>query len=141
MGQSKPSPSRERGLKSYAPLRSEIRPQWLVRPPIMRDRHHLNSSIGCLCVLVYGSPGTCQPPFTVASWKPNGLSGVRVAISGASLGACHMGVSVTGSYLRPASSITHLSPARVSVYAACPPPAPEPTITTSYSDLALSAGM
>src|SRR6476620_10347670 len=37
--------------------------------------------------------------------------------------------------------MTHLSPARVSVYAACPPPAPEPTMTTSYWGLALSARM
>jgi hypothetical protein len=32
-----------------------------------------------------------------------------------------------------------LSPASVSVKAACPPPAPDPTITTSYSRFAPSA--
>src|SRR4051794_2424953 len=37
--------------------------------------------------------------------------------------------------------MTHLRPASVSVYAACPPPAPEPTMTTSYSRFAWSARM
>ena len=41
MGQSKPRPSRDFGLKSYAPMRSETRPQWFVRPPSARDRHHM----------------------------------------------------------------------------------------------------
>src|SRR5688572_24538583 len=97
MGQSKPSPSRDFGLKSYGPFRSEMRPQWLVFPPIIRARHHLNSSCADLCVLVYGSPGTCHPPPTVASWKPKGLSGVFAPIRGAVLGVWNIGVSSIGS--------------------------------------------
>ena len=64
MGQSKPSPSLLRGLKSYSPMRSEIRPQWLVRPPSILERHHMNSDPSAT---EYGSPGTCHPPSTVAS--------------------------------------------------------------------------
>src|ERR1700730_14977791 len=43
-----------------------------------------------------------------------------------------MGVSSAGSYLRPASSINTRAPSIVSVYALCPPAAPEPTTITSY---------
>ena len=40
MGQSSPTPSRLRPLKSQGPKRSEMRPQWFVRPPTIRLRHH-----------------------------------------------------------------------------------------------------
>ena len=57
-------------MKSYGPKRSEIRPQWLVRPPTIRARHQLNAVPGAR---VYGSPGTSQPPMQ-ASNSPNGRS-------------------------------------------------------------------
>ena len=42
IGQSSPSPSTLLPRKSSGPKRSEMRPQWLVRPPSMRARHQLN---------------------------------------------------------------------------------------------------
>src|SRR4051812_48089660 len=45
--------------KSYGPNRSEMRPQWFVRPPNMRVRYQSNSSPGAV---VYGSPSSDQPP-------------------------------------------------------------------------------
>src|SRR5207247_8847208 len=68
MGQSSPSPSRDLRLKSYGPKRSEIRPQWLVRPPTMRARHQMNAVPGAR---VYGWPGISQPS-TQAQYSPHG---------------------------------------------------------------------
>src|SRR5690606_39376881 len=59
MGQSSPRPSMLPRRKSSGPKRSEMRPQWFVRPPSMRARHQSNVSPGAI---VYGSPSTCQPP-------------------------------------------------------------------------------
>jgi hypothetical protein len=73
IGQSSPSPSSERRRKSSGPKRSEMRPQWLVRPPSMRPRHQSNFVPGAR---VYGSPGISQPP-SHASNSPNG----RVAVA------------------------------------------------------------
>src|SRR2546425_8153475 len=72
MGQSSPRPSRLLCRKSLGPKRSEIRPQWFVRPPTMRARHQSNRVPGAR---VYGSPSMFHPP-TQASNSPNGRSGV-----------------------------------------------------------------
>ena len=81
----------------------------------MRARHQTNWRSYSLESLVYGSPGTCQPPSTVASQKPNGFSGVPAPRSGASPLVYIIGVSLGGSYLRPASSISTFAPSIASV--------------------------
>src|SRR5688500_12802119 len=120
MGQSKPRPSRLFGLKSYSPMRNEMRPQWFVRPPSMRERHQRNSSPGAV---VYGSPSTVQPPIA-ASKYPNGFFGVPAARRGAGYGHWNMYESLGVSQLTPASSISTFAPACVSTYAVMPPAAP-----------------
>src|SRR5438874_12355473 len=52
-----------------------------------------------------------------------------------------MSLSLAGSYHAPASSMQTLAPARVSTWAAIPPPAPEPTTITSYDFGALTCGI
>src|SRR5947209_7211975 len=53
-----------------------------------------------------------------------------------------MSLSLAWSYHAPASSMQTLAPASVSTWAAIPPPAPEPTTTTSYDlGLALTCGI
>src|SRR2546430_3668518 len=99
MGQSSPRPSRLFRLKSYGPKRSEIRPQWLVRPPTMRARHQLNSVPGAR---VYGSPSISQPP-THASNSPNGWSLVDRPRRGDSYGQVSMAESFRLSHGTPAS--------------------------------------
>src|SRR4029077_4654270 len=128
MGQASPRPSRLLRLKSYGPNRREMRPQWLVRPPTMRARHQLNSVPGAR---VYGSPPLAQPPMQ-ASNSPNGRSGVDAPRRGDSYGHSSMAESFVLSQGCPASSTTTSAPALVSAYAAIPPPAPEPTMHTSY---------
>src|SRR5689334_5919136 len=127
MGQSSPRPSNVWALKSRGPNRSEMRPQWFVRPPTMRARHQRNLLPGAT---VYGSPGISQPP-TQPSNSPNGLSLVDAPRRGDSYGQTSMAESLVLSQGPPASSTVTFTPARVSAYAAMPPPAPEPTTTTS----------
>src|SRR5712671_983178 len=52
-----------------------------------------------------------------------------------------MSLSLAGSYHAPASSMQTLAPARVSTWAAIPPPAPEPTTITSYDFGPLTCGI
>src|SRR3954467_14166604 len=129
MGQSSPSPSRVFPWKSRGPKRREIRPQWFVRPPSMRARHHMNLEP---LATVYGSPSISHPP-SQASNSPNG----RVFVDAPRRGDAYAGMSILLSRDAkndgPASSITTFAPARVSAYAAMPPPAPEPTMHTSYT--------
>src|ERR1041384_6779281 len=70
IGQSSPSPSRLRLSKSQGPKRSEMRPQWFVRPPSMRARNQRNRSPDAT---VYGSPSMSQPPMQPSN-SPNGFS-------------------------------------------------------------------
>src|SRR5688572_1746385 len=79
-----------------------------------------------------GSPGTFHPP-THASNSPNGLSGVEPPRRGESAFARIMIASLELSHHAPASSMTTFAPACVSAWAAMPPPAPDPTIATSYT--------
>src|SRR5690242_4714082 len=131
MGQSSPSPSIDLRRKSSGPKRSEMRPQWLVRPPSMRARHQLNSfrplEPGAF---VYGSPSMSHPPMQPSN-SPNGFS--RDAAP--RRGDAYDGTSILESrvlyHSGPASTTATFAPAFVRTYAAIPPPAPEPTITTS----------
>src|SRR5438045_5675324 len=107
MGQSSPSPSRDLRLKSYGPKRSEIRPQWSVRPPTMRARHQLNSVPGAR---VYGSPGMSQPPIHPSN-SPNGFSLVDRPRRGDSYGHVSIAESFALSHGSPASSTTTSAPA------------------------------
>src|SRR5436190_4310082 len=106
-----------------------MRPQWLVRPPTMRARHQLNS---VPAALVYGSPSISQPPMQ-ASNSPNGRSLVDRPRRGDSYGHVSMAESLRLSHGTPASSTITSAPAWVRAWAAMPPPAPEPTMQTSYT--------
>src|SRR2546426_2667130 len=66
--------------------------------------------------------------------SPNGLSLVEAPRRGDSYGHVSIADSVVLSHGPPASSTVTLTPARVSTYAAIPPPAPEPTTSTSTGD-------
>src|SRR5260221_11346168 len=94
----------------------------------MRPRHQRKFEPGAD---VYGSPSMSQPP-SQASNSPNG----RFRFEAPRLGDAKAGVSILESrdayHSPPASSITTFAPAWVSAYAAMPPPAPDPTIQTSY---------
>src|SRR4030095_8341421 len=105
-----------------------MRPQWLVRPPSIRARHQSNLVPGAV---VYGSPSICQPPMQPSN-SPNGFSRVEAPRRGESYGHLSIAPSLTGSHICPASSSATRAPAFVSVYAAMPPPAPDPTMQTSY---------
>src|SRR5438094_5511185 len=111
MGQSSPRPSLLLRLKSYGPKRSEMRPQWLVRPPTMRARHQLNSVPGAR---MYGSPGISHPPMQ-ASNSPNGRSVVDLPRRGDSYGHVSIAESLALSHGAPASSTTTSAPAWVSM--------------------------
>src|SRR5438105_11743945 len=111
IGQSSPSPSRLFALKSLGPKRSEIRPQWLVRPPTILARHHLNSVPSAW---VNGSPWSSQPP-THASNSPNGRSVVDAPRRGDSYGILSITESLVLSHGPPASRRSTFAPARVSV--------------------------
>src|SRR3954469_14389687 len=81
---------------------------------------------------VYGSPSMSHPP-SQASSSPKGRSRVEAPRRG----DAYVGMSIC-EFLEayqgpPASSITTFAPALVSAYAAIPPPAPDPTMQTSYS--------
>src|SRR3954468_20349996 len=118
MGQSSPSPSLDFPLKSSGPKRREILPQWFVRPPSMRPRHHMNLSPEAT---VYGSPSMSQPP-SQASSSPKGRSRVEAPRRGdanVGMSICEFFEAYQGP---PASSITTFAPALVSAYAAIPPP-------------------
>src|SRR5439155_23789892 len=115
-------------FKSSGRDRSGVRPQWFVRPPTMRARHQLNS---VPAARVYGSPGISQPPMQ-ASNSPNGRVGVAAPRRGESYGHSSIAESLALSQGCPASSTTTSAPALVSMYAAMPPPAPEPTTQTWY---------
>src|SRR5688500_5323750 len=114
-------------LKSSGPKRSEMRPQWFVRPPSMRARHQ---SKVVPSARVYGSPSTSHPP-SHASNSPNG----RKRVAPPRLGDAELGRSIDEFFVLhhsgPASSTTTRAPARVSAYAVIPPPAPEPMMQTS----------
>src|SRR5947207_3713859 len=81
--------------------------------------------------LVNGPPCSSHPPMQ-ASNSPNGRSGVDAPRRGEVYGIRSIAESLVLSQGPPASRRRTLAPARVSVYAAIPPPAPDPTITTSY---------
>src|SRR4051812_8429755 len=95
----------------------------------MRPRHHMNL---LPLATVYGSPSMSQPP-SHASNSPKG----RSRVDAPRRGEANDGVSICGVFdayhSPPASSMTTLAPAFVSAYAARPPPAPDPTMQTSYS--------
>src|ERR1700758_1844385 len=107
-----------------------MRPQWFVRPPTIRARHQRNLSPWAT---VYGSPGISQPPMQPSN-SPNGLSLVDAPRRGESYGQTSIWESVVLSQGTPASSTVTFRPARVSTYAAIPPPAPDPTTTASAGD-------
>src|SRR3989449_10092091 len=71
-----------------------------------------------------------QPPMQ-ASNSPNGRSGVEAPRRGDSYGQVSIAESVRLSQGPPASRTITSAPAWVRVYAAMPPPAPEPTMQTS----------
>src|SRR5438270_8389870 len=79
-----------------------------------------------------GSPSIFHPP-SQASNSPKG----RVFVDAPRRGDAYAGMSIFESREAnqdgPASSITTFAPAFVSAYAAMPPPAPDPTIQTSYT--------
>src|SRR5437764_14810945 len=128
IGQSSPRPSRLRRLKSSGPMRSEIRPQWFVRPPSMRPRNQSNVVPGAC---VYGSPSMSQPPMQPSN-SPNGLAGVAAPRRGESYGHADIFESLAESHMPPASSMTTSAPASQRNFAAMPPPAPDPTMQPSY---------
>src|SRR5260221_7167877 len=127
IGQSSPSPSRLRRRKSSGPMRSEMRPQWFVRPPSMRPRNQSNVDPSAW---VYGSPSISQPPRQPSN-SPNGLVGVAAPRRGESYDHADIFESFAASHIGPASSITTSAPASHSTFAAMPPPAPDPTMQTS----------
>src|SRR2546425_11421484 len=127
IGQSSPRPSMLLRLKSYGPKRSEMRPQWFVRPPSMRARHQSNVVPGAC---VYGSPSISQPPMQPSN-SPNGLVGVAAPRRGESYGHVDIFESLAASHIPPASSMTTSAPDSQSTFAAIPPPAPDPTMQTS----------
>src|SRR5262245_54826779 len=108
-------------------MRSEMRPQWLVRPPSMRPRNQSNV-LPAACV--YGSPSMSQPPRQPSN-SPNGLVGVDAPRRGESYGHADIFESFSTSQFGPASSITTSAPASHKTFAAIPPPAPEPTMQMS----------
>src|SRR6476620_1381842 len=110
IGQSSPSPSRLFALKSSGPKRSEIRPQWLVRPPTILARHHMKSVPSAF---VNGSPASSQPP-TQASNSPNGRSLVDAPRRGDSYGILNIAESRVLSHGPPASRRRTFAPAWVS---------------------------
>src|SRR6186713_1100614 len=65
--------------------------------------------------------------------SPNGFSRVDAPRRGESYGHLSIAPSLTGSHIGPASSSATRAPAFVSAWAAMPPPAPDPTIQTSYT--------
>src|SRR4051812_42810971 len=95
----------------------------------MRPRHHMNL---LPVATVYGSPSMSHPP-SQASSSPKG----RSRVDAPRRGDADVGKSICdffeASHGPPASSITTFAPAFVSAYAAIPPPAPDPTMQTSYS--------
>src|ERR1051325_5111447 len=127
IGQSSPMPSRLRRLKSSGPIRSEIRPQWLVRPPSIRPRNQSNVEPAAC---VYGSPSMSHPPQHPSN-SPNGLVGVAAPRRGDSYGHTDIFESFSTSHIGPASRLTTSAPASQSTFAAMPPPAPDPTMQTS----------
>src|SRR5262245_47303797 len=127
IGQSSPRPSSDLRRKSSGPNRSEMRPQWLVRPPSMRARNQSNVVPGAL---VNGSPGRSHPPMQPSN-SPNGLVGVDAPRRGDSYVHVDIFASFAESHGPPASSRTTLAPASVRTFAAIPPPAPDPTMQTS----------
>src|ERR671933_128791 len=127
IGQSSPRPSMLLRRKSSGPNRSEMRPQWFVRPPTMRARNQSNVVPGAL---TYGSPSRSQPPMQPSN-SPNGFSRVDAPRRGESYGHANIFESFSVSHGPPASSITTSAPASVSTLAAMPPPAPEPMMQTS----------
>ena len=68
IGQSSPNPSIDLPRKSSGPKRSEMRPQWLVRPPSMRPRYQRHAPVPT----VYGSPSMSQAPMQPSN-SPNGF--------------------------------------------------------------------
>src|SRR5258706_12512807 len=70
--------------------------------------------------------------------SPKGFSLVDAPRRGELYGQVSMAESVVLSHGPPASSTVTLTPARVSTYAAIPPPAPEPTMTTSAGELCVA---
>src|SRR5437762_1761771 len=120
-------PSRLRRLKSSGPIRSEMRPQWFVRPPSMRPLNQSNVVPGAW---VYGSPSMSHPPMHPSN-SPNGLVGVAAPRRGDSYGHADIFESLAESHMPPASSMTTSAPASHSTFAAMPPPAPEPMMHTS----------
>src|ERR1700693_5777847 len=81
--------------------------------------------------LVNGSPASSQPPMH-ASNSPNGRSVVDAPRRGDSKGILSIAESLVLSHGPPASRRSTFAPARVRTYAAIPPPAPDPTMQTSY---------
>src|SRR5579872_3854002 len=94
----------------------------------MRPRNQSNVvPVAC----VYGSPSRSQPPMQPSN-SPNGLVGVAAPRRGDSYGHTDIFESLAESQVAPASSITTSAPASHNTLAAMPPPAPEPTMQTSY---------
>src|SRR5437660_320605 len=81
--------------------------------------------------LVNGSPWSSHPP-TQASNSPKGRSVVDAPRRGDWYGIFSIAESLVLSQGPPASRSKTFAPARVSMWAAIPPPAPDPTIQTSY---------
>src|SRR4051794_9088830 len=94
----------------------------------MRAGHQPNFEPGAG---VYGSPPIFQPPMQPSN-SPNGFSRVDAPRRGESYGLLSMAPSLIGSHICPASGRATRAPAFVRAWAAMPPPAPEPTMHTSY---------
>src|SRR6266478_2727014 len=131
MGQSSPRPSRVADLKSTGAKRSAMRPQWLVRPPTMRERNHSKREPGAE---VYGSPSMFHAPFGARNSPKfsRACPPTPAPRCGASYGHISILKSFSGLTFGPASSSAQFRPPSVRIFAAMPPPAPEPMMQTSY---------
>src|SRR5216110_2282176 len=97
----------------------------------MRERNHSKREPGAE---VYGSPSICQAPLGARNspkfsraWPPT-----PAPRCGDSYGHMSILKSFSGFRFAPASSSTQLRPPSVRIFAAMPPPAPEPIMQTSY---------
>src|SRR6267142_2916745 len=72
-----------------------------------------------------------HPPMQPSN-SPNGFAAVAAPRRGESYGQADIFESLAASHIGPASSMTTSAPASHRTLAAIPPPAPDPTMHTSY---------
>src|SRR5713226_7250855 len=97
----------------------------------MRERNHCKFEPGAE---VYGSPSICHAPLGARNslkFSP-ALPPTPAPRCGNSYGHISILKSFSGVMFGPASSSTQFSPPSVRIFAAMPPPAPEPIMQTSY---------